>query len=388
MISWLISLFHIHPDPSDMTAARYKVCRLLGYLGIFFNFLLFASKYTIGFLVGSVAIKGDAVNNLTDFMSNIISILSFRLAEKPADKEHPYGHERTETIAALFMGMIIVYLGIEMLRQSIDKIVHPGQVHFEWAAVVVLILSISVKLYMYSYNRKYGRIYDSSLLEANAIDSRNDTLGTLLVLASTLISPLIHYDLDGVMGVVVSGIIFFSAYGLLRDVISSLLGEAPDEELINEMTDRIMSSPMVIDVHDIAVHTYGPKYRYATAHVEVDGTMSLMDAHAQADRIEREIMDAMNIELVIHIDPILLDDASTAQAQSRLDDAIAAVHGGWSFQDFRIEEPDRNHQILYFDLIVPYGEQRDPGQIEQLILDHLPKDRQYVLKMRVVHPFS
>ena len=371
----------------DPSALRYAVCKLLGYVGIALNFFLFVSKYSIGYMVGSVAIKGDAINNLTDFMSNIISILSFKIAEKPADKEHPYGHERTETIAALFMGMIIVYLGIEMLRQSIEKIIHPSPVHFEWAAVAVLILSICVKLYMYSYNHKYGIEYNSDLLLANALDSRNDTLGTLLVLVSTLVSPLIHYDLDGVVGIIVSVIILFSAWGLLKDVINTLLGEAPSADQVNQIVDTIMESPMVIDVHDIAVHSYGPKYTYATAHVEVDGTLGLIDVHSEVDRLERKVYKDMNIELVTHVDPVILDDVQTNLLEDKVASSVAKMGDRWTIQDFRIEKRTRRTHI-FFDLVVPYEEKKTAEEIAEAIRQTFDSPEKYKIELRLVHPFS
>lgn len=386
MISFLIR--KLIPDNQDHTTkVRYAVCKLLGYVGIALNFFLFISKYTIGYAVGSVAIKGDAINNLTDFMSNIISILSFKIAEKPADKEHPYGHERTETIAALFMGMIIVYLGIEMFRQSVAKIIHPGVVHFEWAAVAVLILSICVKLYMYAYNNKYGKIYDSDLLVANALDSRNDVVGTVMVLASTLISPLIHYDLDGIVGLVVSGIILYSAWGLLKDVINTLLGEAPKASQINEIIDTIMESPMVIDVHDIAIHTYGPKYTYATAHVEVDGTLGLIEVHSEVDRLERKVSRNMGIELVTHVDPVVLDDVQTNLLEDKVASSVAQLNNQWSIQDFRIEKRTKRTHI-FFDLIVPYNEKQEAKEIAEAIRTSFEHPENYKIELRLVHPFS
>lgn len=388
MITWLVQWKMSRSKDTDPVAQRYVVGRLLGWVGIALNFFLFLSKYLIGVMVGSIAIKGDAINNLTDFMSNIVSILSFKFAEKPADKEHPFGHERTETIAALFMGMLIVYLGIEMLKQSIEKIFNPTDVHFEWAAVAVLVISISVKLYMYSYNHKYGKIYKSDLLEANALDSRNDVLGTALVLASTLLSPIIGFELDGYAGIIISFIIFYSAWGLLKDVINALLGEAPSAELMNQMVDLIMENPIVIDVHDIAIHTYGPKYTYATAHVEVDGTLNLMDAHMEVDRIEREVMKEMGIELVTHVDPILLHDEETIQAEEQLRIAICACNEKWMIQDFRIERAPDGRQILFFDLIVPYDEQRAVEEIGQLIRLQLPSNPDCYMEMRIVHPYS
>lgn len=388
MIGMLIHRFIPDSSDTDSPKIRYAVCQLLGYVGIFLNTALAASKYIIGISAGSVAIKGDAVNNLTDSLSNVISILTFHLAEKPADKEHPYGHERTETIAALFMGMVIIYLGIEMLRQSVEKILHPQAYHFEWAAVAVLVISIAVKLYMYAYNHKFALIYNSDLLEANAIDSRNDIWGTALILVSTLVSPLIHYDLDGIVGVIVAGIILYSAYGLLKDVINTLLGEAPDIDTVNSIVDLYMSSPIVIDVHDVAVHSYGPKYKYATAHVEVDGNENLMDVHAMVDGLERQIMKDMNIEMVTHVDPVLLHDAKTNETEDIFGAAAAALNPAWALQDFRIEDEPSGKERVYFDLIVPYEEHRSEEELTRLILQQTARADQYELVMRIVHPFS
>lgn len=387
MISWLIH--HFVKEKKSSPQARYKVSRLLESVGIVLNTFLFASKYLIGLLVGSVAIKADAVNNLTDSISNIVSILSFHFAEKPADKEHPFGHERTETIAALFMGMLIVYLGIEMLRQSVEKILHPQPFHFEWAAPGVLLLSIAVKFYMYAYNRKYGHKYHSELLIANSLDSRNDMAGTALILVSTLISPLIHYDLDGIMGVVTAILIFYSAWGLLHDVISTLLGEAPSQDQINELVDLLMDSPIVIDVHDVVIHSYGPRYQYATAHVEVDSSLSLMEAHEEIDRIERMISQKMGIEMVTHVDPVQLHDQETIQAADRLYAAISRVSPSWSVQDLRVEpEAGSSKKKLYFDLIVPYEEQRCCADLEKQIREKMHGQDEYDMIMRIVHPYS
>lgn len=388
MVGWLIKKFVKNSSDTGNSKTRYSVCRLLGYLGIALNSLLALSKYLIGWSVGSVAIKGDAINNLTDSMSNIISILSFHFAEKPADKEHPYGHERTETIAALFMGVVIAYLGIEMLRQSIEKILHPSAVHFEWAAVIVLIISIAIKAYMYLYNNKYAKVYSSDLLEANAIDSRNDIWGTALILISTLVSPLIHYDLDGFMGVIVSGIILWSAYGLFKDMINTLLGEAPSSETVNQIIDIFMESPITLGVHDVAVHSYGPKYTYATAHLEVDGNLSLTEVHSTVDALERQIMRDMNIEMVTHVDPVMLHDEKTNEAEDLFGFAIAKVSPKWSVQDFRIEPVSDDMEYVFFDLNVPYDEKRSQEEMEKLILEQIDHPEQYKLFMRVVHPFS
>lgn len=388
MISWLIQKYV--PDSTDRssTRVRYAVGRICGLVGICLNVLLFASKYLVGVLVNSVAIKADAINNLTDAISNIASILSFHLAEKPADREHPYGHERTETIAALFMGVLILSLGIEMVKQSVDKILHNTAPDFEWSSVAVLCMSIAVKIIMYSYNRKYGRMYDSDLLIANAVDSRNDIMGTALVLVSAVISPLIHYDLDGVTGLVVSAIIFWSAYGLLKDVINRLLGEAPDPEVLNSLTDLILEDPDVLDVHDVVIHSYGPQKTYATAHAEVDGTSDLMSVHNGIDMVERRALREMNVELVVHIDPIILEDRRTNRCRALFESTLENICPSWMMHDFRMEQRSPSWVDCYFDLVVPYEEKRSQEEIEKMIQDQLPPEVRYNLYIRLEHPYS
>lgn len=236
-----------YQDTKDANV-RTSIGKLSGIVGIFSNLFLFVIKFVIGTIVHSVSIQADGVNNLTDAGSNIISILSFHLANKPADKDHPFGHERTETIASLFVGILILVLGFETAKESISKVIHPGSIDFRIASVIILLISIIVKFWMYAYNKKLSKTYDSSLLEATALDSISDVCGTTAVLVSTLLSPVLHFNLDGYMGIVVSGIILYGAYGLLRDMINSLIGEAPDPELVHNIVDMIMAHPAILGV--------------------------------------------------------------------------------------------------------------------------------------------
>lgn len=388
MISWLIHHFVKDYAETNVPSVRYAVGRICGYVGIVLNFLLFLAKYIIGVMVGSIAIRGDAINNLTDALNNIVSIISFHISEKPADKEHPYGHERTETITALFMGMIIVYLGFEMMKQSIEKIIHPGAVDFQWSAVVVLVLAIAVKFIMYAYNHKYGKEYDSELLLANALDSRNDVIGTAMVLASTLISPLIHYDLDGIMGVIVSLIILQSAYDLTKDVINRLLGEAPNMEVLNQVTDILLEDPMILDIHDVIIHSYGPKNRYATAHAEVDSQEGLIPVHSHIDTLERRVQQDMGIDLVIHVDPVRLHDPLTIEMEETFVNVLESIDEDWSMHDFRVENLPSGKKEIFFDLVIPYAEKRNAKEIEKAILEKLGHPEKYHLVMRIEHPYS
>ena len=335
MVGFLIRKFVKNYTDHASSKVRSGVGKLLGYVGIFFNLFLFITKYIVGVLVNSISIRADAINNLTDAGSNIISIVSFYIAEKPADEGHPYGHERTEQITSIFVGIAIAFLGFETAKESIVHIIHPEPIDFKWSAVFVLVISIVVKLYMYFYNARYGKRYNSTLLIANATDSRSDTIGTLGVLVATILSPILHFQLDGYMGLIVSGIILYSAYGLLREVTSSLLGEAPDASMIHDIANEILKCAQVISVHDVLVHSYGPNKIYATAHAQVDGRKNIMEVHGDIDKIERKVKEDMDINLTIHVDPILLDDTQTEMYQTLFDEAIEeAGKGAWTMHDF------------------------------------------------------
>ncbi|MDD7282003.1 MAG: cation diffusion facilitator family transporter [Erysipelotrichaceae bacterium] len=270
MISYLINKFVPNAQDTKNQQVRSQVGRLCGWIGIFNNILLFLIKFMIGTVVQSVSIQADAINNLTDAISNIISIISFRISNKPADASHPYGHQRTETIASMFVGLIIVVLGFELAKESFTKIIHPGVIDFRWVTIFILCISIAMKLWMYSYNKALSKKYESSLLEATALDSISDVLGTTAVLISTILSPIFHFNLDGYMGVIVSVIILINAYNLIKDVINSLLGMAPDEQLVKDIKAFILQSNQVLGVHDFIVHNYGPNRNFASAHEEVN----------------------------------------------------------------------------------------------------------------------
>ena len=324
-----------YQDTKDANV-RTNVGKLSGIVGIFSNLFLFVIKFVIGTIVHSVSIQADGVNNLTDAGSNIISILSFHLANKPADKDHPFGHERTETIASLFVGILILVLGFETAKESISKVIHPGSIDFRIASVIILLISIIVKFWMYAYNKKLSKTYDSSLLEATALDSISDVCGTTAVLVSTLLSPVLHFNLDGYMGIVVSGIILYGAYGLLRDMINSLIGEAPDPELVHNIVDMIMAHPAILGVHDMMLHNYGPNKIFASAHVEVDSSKDIFETHDHIDNIEREVKENMNIDLVLHMDPVKVNDLETELYRAKVVEAIHQIDPKWGFHDFRI----------------------------------------------------
>lgn len=375
-----------YQDTKDANV-RTNVGKLSGIVGIFSNLFLFVIKFVIGTIVHSVSIQADGVNNLTDAGSNIISILSFHLANKPADKDHPFGHERTETIASLFVGILILVLGCETAKESISKVIHPGSIDFRIASVIILLISIIVKFWMYAYNKKLSKTYDSSLLEATALDSISDVCGTTAVLVSTLLSPVLHFNLDGYMGIVVSGIILYGAYGLLRDMINSLIGEAPDPELVHNIVDRIMAHPAILGVHDMMLHNYGPNKIFASAHVEVDSSKDIFETHDHIDNIEREVKENMNIDLVLHMDPVKVNDPETELYRAKVVEAIHQIDPKWGFHDFRIVSGP-THVNLVFDLVIPFEEKYSQEEIEAMLLKHIQSDKKIYFVLTIDHPYA
>lgn len=386
-MNFLVRRFIKNYQDTKDASVRTSVGKLSGIVGIFNNLFLFVIKFVIGTIVHSVSIQADGVNNLTDAGSNIISILSFHLANKPADKDHPFGHERTETIASLFVGILILVLGFETAKESISKVIHPGSIDFRIVSVIILIISIIVKFWMYTYNKKLSKTYDSSLLEATALDSISDVCGTTAVLVSTLLSPVLHFNLDGYMGIVVSGIILYGAYGLLRDMINSLIGEAPDPELVHNIVDRIMAHPAILGVHDMMLHNYGPNKIFASAHVEVDSSKDIFETHDHIDNIEREVKENMNIDLVLHMDPVKVNDPETELYRAKVVEAIHQIDPKWGFHDFRIVSGP-THVNLVFDLVIPFEEKYTQEEIEAMLLKHIQSNKKIYLVLTIDHPYA
>lgn len=386
-MNFLVRRFIKNYQDTKDADVRTSVGKLSGIVGIFSNLFLFVIKFVIGTIVHSVSIQADGVNNLTDAGSNIISILSFHFANKPADKDHPFGHERTETIASLFVGILILVLGFETAKESISKVIHPGSIDFRIASVIILLISIIVKFWMYTYNKKLSKTYDSSLLEATALDSISDVCGTAAVLVSTLLSPVLHFNLDGYMGIVVSGIIIYGAYGLLRDMINSLIGEAPDPELVHNIVDRIMAHPAILGVHDMMLHNYGPNKIFASAHVEVDSSKDIFETHDHIDNIEREVKENMNIDLVLHMDPVKVNDPETELYRAKVVKAIHQIDPKWGFHDFRIVSGP-THVNLVFDLVIPFEEKYTQEEIEEMLLKHIESDKKIYLVLTIDHPYA
>lgn len=344
------------------TDLRERYGKISSFVGIFVNVFLFAIKLFIGRLFHSVAVTADAVNNLSDAGSSVISLVSFKLAGMPADKEHPFGHERIEYLASSVVGFLIIMLGVELLKTSFEKILHPDEIVFSMLTVGVLLFSIVVKFFLYFFNIRLGKRFNSSVMKATAVDSLSDVLATSSVLLSTVVSPLIGLQLDGYMGVAVSILIMISGINILREMLDTLLGEKPAAELVERIENAIKKYDGVLGVHDLVIHSYGPRRFFATAHVEVDAKNDVLASHDLIDNIEREVEEQLNIHLVLHMDPLTMDDPDVNRWREMTKEIVAEVNESLSMHDFRVVK-GVTHTNLIFDVVVPYQCQKNDRQV-------------------------
>ena len=331
---------------------RAKVGSLSGAVGIGANVLLFLGKLAAGLLTGSVSITADAMNNLSDASSSIVTLLGFKLASMPADEDHPYGHARFEYLSGLAVAVMIMLIGFELAKTSVEKILNPTEVVFSGIAVAVLLGSISVKMWLFLFNRKLGRLIDSTALEATAADSRNDCVSTLAVLAAGTIEHFFHLPIDGFVGLGVAVFILWSGWGLAKQTISPLLGEAASPELRALIVDYIGVQPHVLGYHDLMVHDYGPGQRFASIHVEMDAGDDPLFCHELIDDMERECMRSHGIHLVIHYDPVITNDPEINRLREKVIENLRQQDPRMTIHDFRMVR-GMAHTNLIFDVALP-----------------------------------
>ena len=333
---------------------RLAIGRRAGAVGIGANIFLFGAKMLAGTLSGSVSITADAMNNLSDASSSIVTLLGFKLAEKPADEDHPYGHARYEYLSALAVAAMILFIGFELAKTSVVKIITPEATEFTWLTAGILLFSIGVKLWLSFYNRRLGKKIASDALLAAAADSRNDVIATGVVLISGVVEYLTGWKVDAWMGLGVALFILYSGIGMARSTISPLLGEAATPELRNQLLDKIQSEPKVLGYHDLMVHDYGPGRRFASVHVEMDRREDPLLCHEIIDDLERECLQSHGVQLVIHYDPVVTDDPELDRIREVVRQTLAQIDGGLSFHDFRMVAGG-GHTNLIFDVALPHS---------------------------------
>ncbi|MGL5417296.1 MAG: cation diffusion facilitator family transporter [Clostridium sp.] len=330
---------------------RDKFGTLGGVVGIIVNLILTTIKISVGVISGSVAITADGVNNLSDAGSSIITIVGFKMSNKPADKEHPFGHGRIEYISALVVSFLVILVGLEFIKTSFDRILHPGKVTFEVIPFILLIVSILLKVWLAGFNKYIGNKIDSNALKAAAIDSLGDVFASSCVAISFLASKFTSFPIDGYVGVVVALIIVYSGYSLIKDTLNPLLGEAPDPALVKELEELLLSYPHITGIHDLIIHNYGPGRCMASVHAEIPSDIDIMEIHNIIDKAEREISQKLELYLVIHMDPICLETDEIKVAHSEVSKIIKYNPLIKSMHDFRVvgEGTVKN---LIFDVVV------------------------------------
>ncbi|MBR7097988.1 MAG: cation transporter [Clostridia bacterium] len=356
MISLFSKLFIKDYKNTADPRVRRAYGTMVSILGMILNLILFAAKFFVGMLTGSVAIRADAVNNLSDAGSQMLSFVSFRISSKPADREHPYGHGRFEYVASLIVSFLILHIGLDLLVESVQKILSPQPPSRSWLSVGVLGASVAIKLWIAYFNTKIGKRINSAVMKATATDSLSDVLSTGAVLLTTLVMlifPDLTWNLDAYVGVIVAVLIMVSGAKILLEAKDSLLGGAPSEEIVRQITEVADSCEGVLGLHDLEVHNYGPGHVIAALHVEVDGEKDIFESHDMVDNLEKRLRRECGIFATIHMDPIVTNDEEVNLLRDRVKSAVDSLGMGMNVHDFRFVR-GHTHTNLIFDVAVPF----------------------------------
>lgn len=387
MIEFLIRRFVPDWQQVQRTDVRERYGTLAAAVGILSNIFLCIIKGLIGLFSGSIAVTADAVNNLSDAGSSVITLLAFKIAGKPADEEHPYGHARMEYISGMAVSFIIILLGLELMGSSFEKILHPEEVGVSALTYLVLIVSIAVKLWQGMFNRNLGKRISSEALQATAADSLNDVFSTGAVLLSTLVYQFTAIPIDGWVGMLVAIFITVSGVKLIMETGSPLLGQAPDPQMVRELEEKITAYDGVIGIHDLQVHNYGPGRVFATVHAEVPANRDILVSHDIIDNIEREVGHEMNLNLVIHMDPVVTDDERLNQLHAQVQQIVEGIDSDLSMHDFRaVFGP--THTNLVFDVVVPPGFSLSDSELSRRIEQQVQTLGSYFCVITVDHNYA
>ena len=365
MISLLARLF-LKTEGRDVAALRQEYGILCGAVGIALNVLLFAGKFFAGTLSGSIAITADAFNNLSDAGSSFVTLLGFQLAGQKPDSDHPFGHGRIEYLSGLAVSMLILLMGFELAKSSLDKILHPAPVDSSWLVIAILCVSIAVKLYMSFYNRSLGKKLNAPAMLATAADSLSDSVATTAVLIATLVGRFSGLMIDGWCGILVAAFILWSGFNAAKDTINPLLGTPPTHEFVDQIKHLVMAHPAIIGIHDLIVHDYGPGRVMISLHAEVSASENVLELHDEIDNVESELREKLGCEAVIHMDPIVTDDGITEETRERVAALVHCIDDAINIHDFRMVAGP-SHTNVIFDAVVPYGFRLTDSEVEEKI---------------------
>jgi cation diffusion facilitator family transporter len=344
-------------------------------VGIVVNVLLSLSKIIVCSIFNSISVMADGVNNLSDAGSNVISLIGFKISGKPADKDHPFGHARIEYLTGLVLGIVILLVAIELLKSSFNKIINPEKTIYSLAMIIVLFISVAGKLWLSRFYMTIGIKISSTTIKAASMDSRNDVYATSAVLASALISLVTGFEVDGYMGVLVALFILYSGVGILKDILNPLLGEMPDVELISMLEKKILSYEGILNIHDLVVHNYGPNRYFATVHAEVDAKEDILKSHDLIDNIERDISRECDVNLVIHLDPIITNDPEINKLRCSTGKIVRAIDEKLTMHDFRVVKGE-THTNLIFDVLIPVDYDMQPSELVKIIEKAVKKENE------------
>ena len=370
MTNRMIKIFVKNFKNTSNPQVRESYGILASIFGITTNLVLFLAKITVGLLFNSISITADAINNLSDSGSSIVTLVGFKIAGKPADAEHPYGHERIEYISGLIVSFIVLFLGVQLIIKSIDKIIHPQMPEFSMISVIVLMMAILIKCWQYVFYRKIGKTIDSVSLVATSIDSRNDILATSAVLIAAIVTYLTGFNLDGYMGVAVALFVIVSGVGLVIDTANPILGTAPTKEMVDTIYKKILSYDNIIGIHDLNIHSYGATKCFASVHCEVPAEQNILVSHGIIDHIERDFLKDLGIHLVIHLDPVVTNDGRTTGLKDDVESLIKKISPGIGMHDFRVVW-GINYSNLIFDIVVPFDINRSDEDLKKTISEQI-----------------
>ena len=368
MTDFLVNKFIKDSANIESTEVRTRYGMLASVVGIFCNVLLFSVKLAIGLILSSLAVTADAFNNLSDAASSIISFIGVKMAGKPADAEHPFGHGRIEYIAALIVSFLVIEVGFTFFKSSISKILHPEEISFDLVPFVILILSILVKLWMAFFNNKLGKRIDSKVMLATAADSLGDVITTSATVLSIIICHFTSINVDAIAGLIVSAIVIWSGISIAKDTLEPLIGERVPAELYQKITDIVESYDGIVGTHDLIVHNYGPNRSMATIHAEVPNDINIDVSHEIIDKIERDVKKDLNILLVIHMDPVEMRDEEVLSLREKTSRIVHALDPELNFHDFRVLKENEQRNLI-FDLVIPdsYSEKDANRVMHQLV---------------------
>lgn len=359
------------------TKSREHHGKIASIVGIVANIFLAAGKIVVGALFGLISVLADGLNNLTDCGSSIVSLVSFKISSKPADKEHPYGHERIEYVASLAVSFVILLIAFELLKESITKIISPQAFNFSIIVIITLIVSIAVKLAMFIYYRTIAKQINSDLLKATSIDSLSDCISTSAVLISVIISHFAKINIEAYAGVIVSLFIAIAGFKILKEMVSKLIGQAPDKALFDSVKTMIMKHKDVLGIHDLNIYSYGPNKYFASVHIEIDANTDSLVAHELVDEIEREFLSKTNIVLTGHHDPVVTNDEEVLEMRDKVAQIVKEIDETFSIHDFRmVKGPNKTNVI--FDVAIPFDSDKTEAEITKTLKKKIAEiDKKY-----------